>query len=354
MTPPLPVCDEFGTLPDGRPVHRWTLRDEAGLTAHVLTYGAILQSLYVPDRHGHTANVALGFDKLDGYLARAPFFGATIGRFGNRIAGGRFALDGKIYQVPLSDQPRPNALHGGEEGFDTRLWNAEPVADGVELSLVSADGDQGFPGTLHVTVRYTLAGGQLRIDYSATTDAPTVVNLTNHSYLNLAGEGAPTVLDHELTLGAGGFLPVDAQLIPLGDPVPVAETPFDFTTARPLGARIDESHEQLRLAGGYDHCWALDGGCTEDPRPVAELSHAPSGRTLTLSTTEPGIQVYTGNYLDGALTGPSGRPYGRFSGIALETQHFPDSPNRPHFPTTELRPGTEFRSSTVYGFSTME
>jgi aldose 1-epimerase len=355
MEPHLPARDEFGTLPDGRPVHRWTLRDEAGLTAHVLDYGAILQSLHVPDRHGHTANVTLGYDKLDGYLARVPFFGATIGRFGNRIAGGRFALHGRSYQVPLSDPPRSNALHGGAQGFDTRLWDAEPVADGVELTLISADGDQGFPGTLHVAVRYTLTAGQLRIDYRATTDAPTVVNLTNHTYLNLAGEGAPTVLDHELALAAGGFLPVDAELIPLGDPAPVADTPFDFTTSRPLGERIHEPHEQLLLAGGgYDHCWVLDGGRTTDPRPVAELSDASSGRTLTLSTTEPGIQVYTGNGFDGTLTGPSGRPYERYAGIALETQHFPDSPNRPDFPSTELRPGTEYRSSTIYAFGTVQ
>jgi len=244
--------------------------------------------------------------------------------------------------------------HGGERGFDTRLWDAEPVADGVELTLVSADGDEGFPGTLHVTVRYTLAAGQLRIDYRATTDAPTVVNLTNHTYLNLGGEGTATVLDHELTLAANHFLPVDERLIPLGDPAPVAGTPFDFTARSPLGERIHEPHEQLRSAGGYDHCWVLDGGPTPEPRPVAELVHAPSGRVLTLSTTEPGIQIYTGNGLDGTLTGPSGRPYHQYAGVALETQHFPDSPNRPHFPTTEVRPGTEYRSSTVYAFTALQ
>jgi aldose 1-epimerase len=335
MKPQPPACDEFGTLPDGRRVHWWTLTDETGLTARVLTYGAILQSLHAPDAEGRTANVALGYDKLDGYLARGPFFGATIGRFGNRITNGRFTLDGRTYQVPLSDTPRSNSLHGGEEGFDTKMWDAEPVADGVELKLVSADGDQGFPGTLHVTVRYTLAAGQLRIDYRATTDAPTVVNLTNHTYLNLAGEGTTTVLDHELRLAAHSYLPVDEQLIPLGDPAPVVGTPFDFTAPKPLGAHLHDPHDQLRIAGGYDHWWVLDGGRTKDPRPVAELIHARSGRTLTMSTTEPGIQVYTGN---GA-------------GVALETQHFPDTPNRPDFPTTELRPGAEYRSSTIYAFS---
>lgn len=351
MEPRPPACDEFGNLPDGRPVYRWTLTDETGLTAHVLTYGAILQSLHVPDDSGHPVNVVLGYDELKGYLARVPFFGATIGRFGNRIAAGRFTLDGATYQVPLSDGPRPNSLHGGEEGFDTRLWDAEPVPDGVELTLVSPDGDQGFPGTLRVAVRYTVSAGQLRIDYRATTDAPTVVNLTNHSYFNLAGEGAATVLDHELTLAAHEFLPVDAQLIPLTGPTPVAGTPFDFTVPTQLGRRIHDADEQLRVANGYDHCWVLDGGRTSDPRQVGQLIHAPSGRALTISTTEPGIQVYTGSGLDGTLTGPSGRPYHRNAGIALETQHYPDSPNRPDFPTTELRPGADYRSSTVYAFS---
>jgi aldose 1-epimerase len=347
-----PIRDDFGTLPDGQPVHRWTLTDGTGVTASVLTYGATLQSLRVPDTEGRAADIALGFDMLDGYLARVPFFGATIGRFGNRIAGGRFELDGRIHKVPLSDGSRPNALHGGTEGFDTRLWTAQSVADGIELTLVSADGDQGFPGTLRVTVRYTLTAGQLRIDYLATADAPTVVNLTNHSYLNLAGEGTGTVLDHELTLAAGGFLPVDTQLIPLGGPEPVTGTPFDFTASRALGERIDEAHEQLGLAGGYDHCWVLDGGRTAEPRPVARLAHIPSGRVLTMSTTEPGIQVYSGNGFDGTLTGPSGRPYGRYAGVALETQHFPDSPNHPEFPSTILRPGAEYRSTTIYAFST--
>ena len=350
MEPRPAACDEFGTLPDGRPVHRWSVTDETGLTASVLTYGATLQSLHVPDGSGRTTNVVLGYSKLDGYLARAPFFGATIGRFGNRIADGRFTLEGQSYQVPLSDQPRPNALHGGEEGFDTKLWDAEPVADGVEFTLVSPDGDQGFPGTLRVAVRYTVSAGRLRIDYRAATDAPTVVNLTNHSYFNLAGEGTGTVLDHELTLAAREFLPVDDRLIPLNGPAPVAGTPFDFTAPKQLGERIHQSDEQLRLANGYDHCWVLDGGRTPDPRQVGQLVHAPSGRVMAISTTEPGIQVYTGNGLDGALTGPSGHPYSRYAGVALETQHFPDSPNRPDYPSTQLRPGTDYRSSTVYAF----
>ena len=359
-----PVRDDYGTLPDGSPVHRWTLTDGTGLSAAVLTQGAILQALYVPDASGRPANIALGHRDLAGYLGRAPYFGATVGRYGNRIAEGRFRLDGRTHRVPLSDPPRPNALHGGPAGFDTRRWEAQPIDGGVELTLLSPDGDQGFPGTLRAVVRYTLDAGRLRIDYRAETDAPTVVNLTNHSYLNLAGEGAGSVLDHELTLAAAAYLPVDRDLRPLpGGPAPVAGTPFDFTAARRLGDRIGGDNgsgigagpgsedEQLRITGGYDHCWALDGGRTSNPRPVAVLRHPASGRVLTLSTTEPGIQVYTGNTLDGGFTGPSGRPYGPHAGIALETQHFPDSPNRPDYPSTVLRPGERYRSTTVFDFS---
>ncbi|WP_236655169.1 aldose epimerase family protein [Streptacidiphilus carbonis] len=354
-----PVRESFGALADGTPVHRWILTDGRGTTATVLEYGAVLHTLHLPDpngRAGEAVNVVLGHPDLDGYLSeRPPFFGAAIGRFGNRIADGRFVLDGRTHRVPLSDVPRPNALHGGDQGFDARLWSAEPVevpgGSGVELTLVSPDGDQGFPGTLRATVRYSLADGALRIDYRATTDAPTVVNLTNHSYLNLAGEGTGTVLDHELTLVAAAYLPVDRDLRPLpGSPAPVAGTPFDFVTARALGERIHDEDGQLAIAGGYDHCWALDGGRTDAPRVVAVLRHPGSGRVLTLSSTEPGIQVYSGNALDPGLTGPSGRPYGPYAGVALETQHFPDSPNRPDYPSTVLRPGEEYRSTTVYDF----
>ncbi|MFC1441049.1 aldose epimerase family protein [Streptacidiphilus sp. N1-10] len=357
--PHAPVRESFGALADGTPVHRWILTDARGTSAAVLEYGAVLHTVHLPDPDGGTGeavNVVLGHPDLDGYLAeRPPFFGATIGRFGNRIADGRFTLDGRTHQVPLSDTPRANALHGGDQGFDARLWSAEPVevvgGSGVELSLVSPDGDQGFPGTLRATVRYSLAEGRLRIDYRATTSAPTVVNLTNHSYLNLAGEGCDSVLDHELTLAAAGYLPVDQELRPLaGPPAPVAGTPFDFTAPRLLGERIHDEDGQLAIAGGYDHCWALEGGRTDAPRVVAVLRHPGSGRVLTLSTTEPGIQVYSGNGLDGSLTGPSGRGYGRYSGVALETQHFPDSPNRGDYPSTVLRPGEEYRSCTVYDF----
>lgn len=350
-----PVSDLFGTLPGGEPVHRWTITDGAGLTARILTLGATLQSLDVPDAAGSSANVVLGFPELDDYLERSPYFGATVGRYANRIAGGRMTLDGVRHRLPLNDTPRPNTLHGGPGGFSARLWRATPFSGpesaGVDLRLVSPDGDEGFPGRLTASVRYTLTRGRLRIDYRAETDAPTVVCLTNHAYLNLAGEGAGTVLDHELTLAAGTFLPVDADLIPTSDgPVPVAGTPFDFTRGRPLGEGLATAHAQLRTADGYDHCWAVDPAQLRRANPVARLTHPASGRTVEVFTTEPGIQVYTGNGLDGTLTGPSGRPYVRHGGVALETQHFPDSPNRPDFPPVTLRPGQHYRSSTVLRF----
>lgn len=354
--PPAPVRDLFGTTPDGEPVHRWTLSDGAGLTARVLTLGATLQSLEVPDAAGRPDNVVLGFSRLEDYLYRSPYFGATVGRYANRIAGGRMTLAGVRYQLPLNDTPRPNTLHGGPDGFSTRLWSSGALSrtdvSGVEFGLVSADGDQGFPGTLTATVRYTVDRGQLRVEYQARTDATTVVNLTNHSYLNLAGEGHASVLDHRLTLAAGTFLPVDERLIPTSvGPLPVEGTPFDFTRARALGDRLAAPDDQLRVADGYDHCWVLDGGRVSEPRLVAHLADPASGRTLEVLTTEPGIQVYTGNGLDGSLTGPSGRAYPRHCAVALETQHLPDSPNRAGFPSTQLRPGQVHRSVTELRFA---
>jgi aldose 1-epimerase len=351
----MPVRDRFGTLPGGEPVDRWTLTDEdRALTASVLTLGATLQSLRLPDARGRYENVVLGFDSLDDYLHRSPYFGATVGRYANRIAGGRMTLDGVRHRLPLNDPPRPNTLHGGPGGFSTRLWQAEPLdtPDGcaVELTLTSPDGDQGFPGTVRARVRYTLAGGELRMEYEASTDAATVVNLTNHAYLNLAGEGAGTVLDHRLTLAAAAYLPVDAALIPTAaGPAPVHGTPFDLTRPRLLSDALlaAGADERSGAADGFDHCWLLDGGRTARPRPVARLAHPASGRTVDLLSTEPGIQVYTGNGLDGTLTGPSGRSYARHSGIALETQALPDSPNRPDFPSTVLRPGEIYRSTTI-------
>jgi aldose 1-epimerase len=355
-----PVRDAFGTLPDGRPVDRWTFTDATGLTASVLTYGAVIQALHVPGPGGSaggtgSANVVLGYDKLTDYVESSYYFGCAVGRFANRIAAGRFVLDGREYRLSINDGTRPNALHGGPEGFHRRVWDARPLVEegrvGVELSLVSEDGDEGYPGRLDVRLRYTLAGGALHIDYQAAAQAPTVLNLTNHSFFNLSGEGSGTIDEHVLTLAAAEYLPVDADLIPLAAAAPVAETPFDFTAAAPLGERIDDPHEQIKGTGGYDHCYVLDGGRTAEPRLIGSLSDPASGRVMELLTTEPGIQLYTANALPAEVVGTSGRHYGPRAGVALETQHFPDSPNRPQFPSTVLLPGHTFHSQTVYRFA---
>jgi aldose 1-epimerase len=322
------MSEHFGTLSDGTPVHRWTL-ERAGVRVRVLSYGGIVQSVEVPDRDGRTANVVLGFADLDGYLTHPePYLGALIGRYANRIAHARFPLDGLTYA--LEPNNAPNSLHGGVHGFDKRVWEVEPVEHGLRLSRVSPHGEEGFPGRLEVSATYTLdASGALRLVYEAVTDAPTVVNLTNHSYFNLGGPGSGTAGDHELRLAASRYTPVDADLIPTGV-AEVADTRFDFRTARKVGA-------------GYDHNFVLDKGVTEAPEEVAELHDPASGRVLTVATTEPGIQVYTADHL--------GEPFVPCQGLALETQAFPDSPNRPEFPSTELRPGGAYRSETVYGFS---
>lgn len=351
-----PVRSPFGVLPGSGPVECWTLADQTGASASILTYGAILRQLRIPDARGEAANVVLGFDNLPDYLERSPFFGCVVGRYANRIAGGRLELDGKPYQLPLNDGPRPNTLHGGTPGFGDRLWRAdEPAAVpggwSLTLHLTSPDGEQGFPGTLEASVGYTLADGRLTLEYQATTTAPTVVNLTSHAHFNLAGEGAGTVLEHELGIAAEGFLPVDENLIPLGPVEPVAGTAFDFRTPALIGERLGTPHPQLAATGGLDHCFVLDGGRTAQPRPAAVLHDPGSGRTLRLSTTEPGLQVYTCNDMDGSLVGPSGRGYPRHGGVALETQHYPDSPNRPQYPDTVLLPGSRYRSVTVLDFS---
>ncbi|MEU1253785.1 aldose epimerase family protein [Streptomyces chartreusis] len=323
------MSEHFGTLSDGTEVHRWTL-ERAGVRVRVLSYGGIVQSLEVPDRDGHRADVVLGFAGLDDYLNHpGPYLGALIGRYANRIAGGRFPLDDLTYA--LEPNTPPNSLHGGERGFDKRVWDVTPVEHGLRLERVSPYGEEGFPGRLEVTVIYTLeADGALRIAYEAVTDAPTVVNLTNHSYFNLAGAGSGSAGGHELRLAASRFTPVDGDLIPTGALDDVTETRFDFRQARKVGA-------------GYDHNFVLDKGVTATAQEVAELYDPSSGRVLTVATTEPGLQLYTGDHLP--------EPFAPGDGIALETQHFPDSPNRPEFPTTVLRPGEVFRSETVYGFS---
>jgi aldose 1-epimerase len=350
-----PVRQRFGSLADGTGVDLWTLEND-GIRLRVLSYGGIVQRLEVPDRRGRWANVSLGFDNLDDYVAKSPYFGAVIGRYGNRIAGGRFTLDGTTYRLPANDGP--NSLHGGDQGFDKRVWDVEPFRRGTDTGLtlrrVSPDGEMGYPGTLTVRVDYTLtARGEFRVDYEATTDRATVVNLTNHTYFNLAGEGSGTVHDHRLRIDASRYTPVDATLIPTGDLARVARTPFDFRLGKPIGEDLRQGHEQILLGQGYDHNFVLDKGITGQPQKAVTVTEPTSGRVMTIATTEPGLQFYSGNFLDGTLKGTSGRVYRQGDGFCLETQHFPDSPNRPGFPTTVLRPGRTYRSSTVHSFGTL-
>ena len=350
----------FGALPDGTAVDLYTLTNTGGMSVSVMTYGGTLQSVRVRDRGGDVGHVLLGFGELagytgDAYRAASPFFGALIGRYGNRIADGRFTLDGETFRVPVNEPP--NSLHGGDHGFDKAVWSAEEVRSGdslgVRLSHTSPDGDAGYPGTLRVTVLYALDNDdRLSIDYSATTDKPTVVNLTNHAYWNLAGEGSGSVEDHLVQLDASRYTPVGPTHIPTGAIEPVADTPLDFRTFRAIGERLRDGFEQLARAGGYDHNWVLDRTGEPGLAVAARVREPSSGRELTVSTTEPAIQFYTGNFLDGTLYGTSGRQYRQGDGLALETQHFPDSPNHPHFPSTVLRPGETYRSTTVYAFST--
>ncbi|MFF1875362.1 aldose epimerase family protein [Kitasatospora herbaricolor] len=355
MTTPRIHREPWTTLPDGRTVERWTLGAGGAVTAEVLTLGARLQALHAPDRHGRRADVVLAGASTADLLGGAAYFGATVGRYANRIAHGRLPLDGVLHRLPdRSGGHGGHTLHGGPDGFATRLWEAAevhgPAGSGVRLTLRSPAGDQGFPGALTARVSYLLdAHGALTVEYTAVTDAPTVVNLTNHAYFNLAGEGEGTVLDHVLQVEADHYLPVDAGLIPLGPPASVEGTPFDLTGPRTLGRVLAGPDRQLALAGGgFDHNWVLRAPAGDALRRVATLWHPASGRRLQCLTTEPGLQVYTGNLFDGSLSGPSGRRYPAFAGVALETQHFPDSPNRPEYPGTVLRPGQEYRSSTVY------
>ncbi len=355
----------FGQLPDGRAVELFTLTNARGVEARVTNYGATITVLRTPDRAGRLDDIVLGYDDLAGYLTAAnPYFGTVVGRYGNRIAAGRFTLDGATYQLARNNGP--NSLHGGLRGFDKRLWTAEPFERpdgvGVVLRYTSAAGEEGFPGTLQTRVTYTLtAQDQLVVDYEATTDRATPVNLTQHTYWNLAGTSTatgagplPTILDHQLTLDASGFTPVDTTLIPTGQIAPVAGTPFDFRTATAIGARIGQPDQQLKFGGGYDHNWVLDRGGRTGLVRAARLVEPTTGRTLEVTTTEPGIQFYSGNFLDGSIRGKGGRAYPYRSGLALETQHFPDSPNKPQFPTTILRPGETYRSQTVFAFGVQQ
>jgi aldose 1-epimerase len=348
--------DLFGTLDNGTEVDRYTLTN-GDLRVRIITYGGILQTIEVPDRKGKLANVALGFDNLTDYVERNPYFGCITGRYANRIALGQFTLDGVTYQLPINNDP--NSLHGGDVGFDKHVWDATPFTTrntvGLRLTFTSPDGDQGYPGTLETEVVYTLTRDGIRMDYTATTDAPTVVNLTNHTYFNLAGEGTGTIDDHRLQLNADQYTPVDETLIPTGTIDPVAGTPMDFRRPTAIGERNrDGSFEQLVIGRGYDHNWVLnrrDDTFTKLER-AARLTEPASGRVLTVLTTEPGIQFYGGNFLDGTLVGTGGNMYRQGDGLALETQHYPDSPNQPDFPPTVLRPGEVYETTTIYQFST--
>lgn len=350
----------FGTTAEGESVHLYMLTNAHGLEMQVTDYGGIITSLRVPDRSGEFADVVLGFDSIAPYLTNPPYFGALIGRYGNRIAGGRFTLDGETYTLATNNGP--NHLHGGRTGFDKVLWQVESFerADevGLMLSYTSPDGEEGYPGTLRTRVTYTLTNdNEVVVDYHATTDKATPVNLTQHSYFNLAGADARDVLDHVVTLNADRFTPVDSTLIPTGELRAVDGTPFDFRTPTPIGARIDEDDAQLRHGLGYDHNFVLNkpnGAGPDEPTLAARVYEPTSGRVLEIRTTEPGMQFYSGNFLDGTLTGKNGVVYRHRSGFAMETQHFPDSPNQPAFPSTMLRPGEEYRSRTVFRFTIEE
>ena len=334
----------------------YKLRNANGMEVHITNYGAIITAILVPDRQGNLGDVALGYHRLEDYLNAAdkPYFGAVVGRYGNRIAGGQFTIDGRTYF--LAKNNGPNALHGGNLGFDKVVWEATPVSDDEQSQLVlrymSRDGEEGYPGNLQVQVTYTLtAANQIVVDYLATTDQTTPVNLTQHTYFNLRGEGSGDILGHELMLNAATYTPVDETLIPTGDLAPVAGTPFDFQTAKPIGRDIGADHAQLKIGGGYDHNFVLQPGPADQLNLAAEVYEPESGRVLTVHTTEPGVQFYGGNFLDGRLRGKSGQPYVHRGGFCLETQHFPDSPNQPNFPSTLLQPDKTYQSRTVFSFS---
>jgi len=346
----------YGTTPAGEAVELFTFTRASAPGVSVTNLGGHIVEILAPDRQGKLADVTLGYKDFAGYLADTSYFGSLVGRYANRIAKGRFTLDGKTYTLATNNGP--NSLHGGPTGFQKRVWSAKvvsgPDGDALELTYVSRDGEEGYPGTLTAKVVYSLrADGGLVIDYEATTDAPTVVNLTNHAYFNLAGEGEGTILGHEMQIEADATTPVDPTLIPTGEKWTVEGTPFDFRKPVAIGARIDAPDEQLKFGGGYDHNYVLRGKAGE-LRPAARVVEPKSGRVLEMLTTEPGVQFYSGNFLDGSVTGKSGKPYVKRGAFCLEAQHFPDSPNQPSFPSVVLRPGETYRQTTVYRFSVVK
>ncbi|TAE38357.1 MAG: galactose mutarotase [Runella slithyformis] len=345
----------FGQLPDGQIVNLYTLRSKSGTEIKITNYGGIITHWTAPDNAGIFEDIVLGYDTLGGYLKDTPYFGAIVGRYGNRIAKGKFTIDEKTYELAINNAP--NHLHGGKIGFDKAVWEAKTIdaENALQLSYVSKDGEEGFPGALTCTVLYKLTDeGALEITYTATTDKPTVVNLTNHTYFNLTGEAKNDILGHELTLNADRFLPVDAGLIPTGELRAVQGTPFDFTKSIKIGAGINNvQNEQIKLGGGYDHCWLINRPTQNtDSLVLAAIAHDPgSGRVLEAFTTEPALQFYTGNFLNGGITGKNNTKYEKRCAFCLETQHYPDSPNQPQFPSVVLRPGQTYRTKTVYKLS---
>ena len=346
------VTADFGML-EGQLVKLFTLTNASGAQVSITEYGGIVVSLKVPDRDGNLGDVALGYDNLDAYVQDTPYFGAITGRYANRVAAGRFEIDGAAYELPVNNGP--NSLHGGIKGFDKVVWKGEPTApgDGVAFRYVSVDGEEGYPGKLDATVTYTWTdANELKIEYLASTDKPTVINLTNHSYFNLKDGGASTILEHELMINADRYTPVaDAGAIPTGELASLDGTPLDFREATVIGERIEEENDQLGFGSGYDHNYVLNAS-EEDITVAATVYDPSSGRVMEVLTEEPGVQFYSGNFLDGHHVGKGGVAYERRSGLCLETQHFPDSPNQPNFPSTVLRPGETYATSTIYRFST--
>ena len=356
MPSPAVIRETFGQVPDGGTVEAITLRNSGGLSARIISLGATVQAVIVPDRDGHMADVALGYASLEGYLDGSEYFGSTVGRVANRIAGGRFELDGRVYQVPVNNGP--NSLHGGRPGFDKVNWEVIETADqplpSVTFRHRSPDGEQGYPSTLDVTATYALDdGGRLTVDYRATADRPTIVNLSNHAYWNLAGEGAEQgAMEHLLTIPAEHFLPTDATAIPIGEFRPVAGTPFDFRAPTPVSARVrDGADEQIRIGRGYDHHWAVSRDRVSEPRLVARAEEPRSGRTLEVHSDQPGLQFYSGNFLDGSSRGKSGRLYRQGDAVVFEPQMPPDTPNQPEFGSVRLAPGEVYRNRIIFAFS---